>query len=165
MPDDNIIFFSASSKSDRFQLHWVCKHSNNYVTLEAFLYSLRDLDTRRLAYRANFLFFCLFRIVHDKYTGVSLTFEIVRNLTRHGLRRPMDEIDVLKQNTFSKFWVAVCYWLLRKELFSRISMVIAQIIRYCIHHTKTSGYSIAHWCCYSTADWTTEESRVDTRQG
>jgi len=31
MPDDNTIIFSASSKSDRFQLHWICKHRNNNV--------------------------------------------------------------------------------------------------------------------------------------
>jgi hypothetical protein len=80
--DDNIIFFNVSSKSDRFQLHRVCKQRNNYVTLEGFLYSLRDLETRRLAYRANCLFFNVFRIVQDKYIGVSLTFKIVRNLTR-----------------------------------------------------------------------------------
>lgn len=54
------------------------------MTLEAFLCSLWDLETRRLAYQANFLFLNVFRIVQDKYIyiGVSLTFDIVRNLTR-----------------------------------------------------------------------------------
>jgi hypothetical protein len=51
------------------------------VTPEGFLFSLRDLETRRLAYQANFLFFSVFRIVQDKYIGVYLTFEIVRNVT------------------------------------------------------------------------------------
>jgi hypothetical protein len=69
-------------------------------------------------------------------------------------------------NTFGKLWVAVCYWVLWQIFFSRITMVMAEkIISYCIHHTKTSGYSIAQLCSYSIADWTTEESTIDTLQG
>jgi hypothetical protein len=54
--------------------------------------------------------------------------------------------------------VLSCYWL-RQIFSSRIAMLMAQnIISYCIHHTKTWGYSIAQLCSYSTEDWTTKES-------
>jgi hypothetical protein len=52
------------------------------VTLQAFLRSLRDLETRRLPYQANFLFFDVFRNVKENFIGVSVTFETVRSLTR-----------------------------------------------------------------------------------
>lgn len=166
MLDDNIIFFSASSKSDRFQLHWVCKQTNNYVTLEAFLRSLRVLETRHsLSGKFSFL-----HCIQNRATLVHRCICNIRNCQKPNTL--MDYGDLwLKStswniNTFSKFWVAVCYWLLWQESFPRITIAMAQkIIGYCIHHTKTSGYSIAHWSCYSTGDWTTEESRIDTRHG
>jgi hypothetical protein len=77
---DDIISFNVSSKRDRFQLHGVCKQRNNNVSLQGFLSSLRDFEIRRLAYQENFLSFDVFRLVKDKFTGLSLTLEIARNL-------------------------------------------------------------------------------------
>jgi hypothetical protein len=78
----------------------------------------------------------------------------------------MDEIDILKHKYFQKVLSCCLLLTVMARIPFKITMMMAQdIIRYCIHHTKTSGYSIAYWCRFSTADWETEESRVDTRQG
>lgn len=110
MLDDNIVFFNASSKRDRLQLHWVCKQRNKRDA-PGFSALTSGFGNPTSALSGKFSFLRRIQKRERKfYRCVGNFRNCQKSNTLLELRKPMDGIDVLKHKDFRQ--VLICCLLL-----------------------------------------------------